>query len=105
MNLRDDELLPFDVYSDEMELSITESGASLSFGKSSEGDDPDVLLGVVRVSNEMLKLMAYFIRESMAHHQDTHGLEWNIPRDVLEGLGVDIGDWEKFWVQDGQEGT
>ena len=93
---------PFDVYADSFNIAITAWGAKLSFALSSAGSETSDVderrtLGTVRMSNELLKLMVFLLREHIADHENEHDVQFDVPQWTLEQLAVSEEEWDEFW--------
>ena len=91
----------FDVYSDNMRVSTTPWGSSLIFGLNAippvDSDESLTNLGIVRMSNEQLKVAVFLLWHNMLQHEQNVGARCDVPTKVLEGGGVDIQQWDRFW--------
>lgn len=93
---------PFDVYADSFNVSITAWGAKLSFRLSnpdSEAADnaERQTLGTIRMSNELLKVMVFLLKEQIVDRENEYDVQFDVPQWVLEQLGVSDEDWDEFW--------
>jgi len=93
---------PFDVYSDGFTVTITPFGANLSFGireaHPSPGKPPQSQhLGTVRMSTEHLKTMIWITRQQIRSVEGQMGVKAEMPRNILNQLGIPPDDWDDFW--------
>lgn len=89
----------FDISPDAVGLSIDATGVVLTFSQS-ETEAESGTYGVVRLSREMLKLTAFFIRENIVQHEQEAGVTWPIPPEILTLNEVDLEKWAWFWEQE-----
>lgn len=99
-NDEDSEL--FDVYADQFTITITPFGANLSFGvrepHPSAGRQPQSRnLGTIRMSVEHLKTMVMIVRRQILLVEREAGVNAEVPRNILNQLGVAPDDWDTFW--------
>ncbi|MBI4312769.1 MAG: hypothetical protein HY681_13460 [Chloroflexi bacterium] len=92
----------FDVYADAFTITITPFGANLSFSlreaHPSLSRTPQMTqLGTVRMSVEHLKTMVMIMRRQVLQVEAQMGVRAEVPREVLNQLGVSPEDWESFW--------
>ena len=92
----------FDVYANSFGVTITPMGANLRFTLNkaeAQADDPDPVehLGAVHMSNELLKLLAYYLRAYIIHHERQLDVEWPIPESILSQSNITRRDWDAFW--------
>ena len=90
----------FDVYADGFGVTITPMGARIQFVLNATGanDGGSVEhLGTVRMSNELLKLLAYYIRGYILHNEQQLGVEWPVPSTVLAQSNISQEAWDAFW--------
>ncbi len=96
-----DEVL--DVYSDQLQINTSAFGATLNFMTSkptppAPGSPPETIrLATVRMSIEHLKIMTYLLRRQIVMQESETGVLYDIPRQVLNGMGISPEDWETFW--------
>lgn len=98
---------PFDVYADAFTVSVTPWGSNLSFGlrpaHPAPGANPQhETLGVVRMSNEHMKVMVFMLNRQMANYEKTVGVQCSVPTPVLAALGISNQEWEEFWNSRGE---
>ena len=91
---------PFDVYVDRFEVTITSMGASLQFsltgvGTANQGSFEHI--GTIRMSNELLKLLAYYIRGYIIYNEQQLGVEWPVPGELLALSNIPQQAWDAFW--------
>jgi hypothetical protein len=92
----------FDIYSDQFTITITPFGANLSFAvlepHPSPGRTPQTeILGTVRMSVEHLKTMVVIVRRQILKVEEETGVKAEVPRNILNQLGISPGDWDTFW--------
>lgn len=92
----------FDVYADQFTLTITPFGANLSFGvrepHPSPGRAPQARnLGTIRMSVEHLKTIVTIIRRQIISVEKQTAVKAEVPRDILNQLGISPEDWDSFW--------
>ena len=93
---------PFDEYCDQFTVSITPFGANLSFAvreaHPSAGRAPQARhLGTVRMSIEHLKTMVMILRRQIINVESETGVKTEVPRAILNQLGIAPDDWDSFW--------
>ena len=102
----DGEHEPFDLYSDAFTITITPFGANLTFavrephpavGRQQQTTN----LGTVRMSNEHLKTMVMIIRRQVIQVEEKTGVKAEVPRDVLNQMGIGPDDWDLLWRSSG----
>ncbi len=101
---------PFDFYSDAFTITTTPWGANLSFqlrdahpvppsdGAPVERPTP---LGTIRMSNEHLKVMVFMLMRQIKRQENMTGVQFGIPIDVLNQLGIPREDWDALWTLEG----
>ena len=94
---------PFDKYADNFTVTITPYGANLSFGlreaHPSAGRVPQSAhLGTIRTSVEHLKTMVMVLQRQIRTMEGQTGVRAEVPRDVLNQLGISPEDWQVFWT-------
>lgn len=99
-NDNDSEL--FDSYADQFTVTITPFGANLTFGvrepHPSAGRQPQSQnLGTIRMSVEHLKTMVIVLRRQIILVEGETGVRAEVPRNILNQLGIDPDDWDTFW--------
>ena len=92
----------FDVYADQFTITITPFGANLSFAKlephPSPGRTPQTeILGTVRMSVEHLKTIVMIIRRQILKVEGEVGVKAEVPRTILNQLGISPDDLDTFW--------
>jgi hypothetical protein len=98
---------PFDVYTDAVTISVTPWGSNVSFGlrhphPSPAANEPNETIGVVRMSNEHLKVMVYMLHRQMVSFEQAAGGRCHVPAGVLAALRISQQDWENFWSLQGE---
>jgi hypothetical protein len=98
---------PFDLYTDAFTISVTPWGSNLTFGirpphPEPGVDQPSETIGVVRMSNEHLKVMVYLLQRQMISFEETFAGRFHVPEMVLAALGISLQDWENFWGGQGE---
>ena len=97
---------PFDVYVDQFTLGGGPYGVSLSFSRSNPkppvpGSVPQPAeIGVIRMSLEHFKLMAFVIKRQVQDIESQLGIDIPIPVRLLSDLRIAPEDWEKFWQKE-----
>ena len=93
----------FDVYVDQFTLSVGPYGVALNFSRSSPkppvpGSIPQAEeIGVIRISLEHLKLMAFMLKRGVQDAEGQLGIDIPIPMQLLNQLKIGLEDWDKFW--------
>ena len=93
---------PFDIYTDSFMVSVTPWGSNITFSLRPPHPDPaanqpDETVGVVRMSNEHLKVMVYMLHRQMISFERTAEGQCHVPDGILAALGISPPDWENFW--------
>ena len=93
---------PFDVYSDAFTVTITPFGTNLSFAVREAHPSPSKPpqsehLGTVRMSTEHLKTLIWICRKQIRQVEGQMGVRAEVPRQLLNQLGIPPDDWEDFW--------
>ena len=96
----------FDVYSDATALAISDWGANLQFyaGGPMQPDGEGIqqmYLGMVRMSNEHIKVLTYILRRQIRQHESQAQFQFEVPKRTLETFGIVEQDWQEFWAQAG----
>ena len=94
----------FDEYADQFTITITPFGANLSFAvreaHPSPGRPPQSRhLGTIRMSVEHLKTMVMIMRRHVLQVERETQVKAEVPRSLLQQLGIAFEDWESFWKQ------
>ena len=92
----------FDVYSDGFTVTITPFGANLSFSIREAHPSPSKPpqsqhLGTLRMSTEHLKVVVWIARKQVRHVEGQMGVKAEVPRDILNQLGIPPDEWDEFW--------
>lgn len=92
----------FDVYADQFTVTITPFGANLSFAvrephPSPSGAPQSQNLGTIRMSVEHLKTMVMIVRRQILLVEGETGVRAEVPRNILNQLGIAPDDWDTFW--------
>ena len=98
---------PFDLYTDAFTISVTPWGSNLTFGLRPPhpvpgADQSNETVGVVRMSNEHLKVMVYLLQRQMISFEQAFAGRCHVPDRVLAALGISPQDWENFWGGQGE---
>lgn len=94
-----------DVYSDQFQVNTSAFGAVLNFMASKPtppppGSPPETIrLATVRMSIEHLKAMTYVLKRQIAKQESDAGISYEVPRQVLNAMGISPEDWDSFWRQ------
>lgn len=95
-----------DVYSDQFQVNTSAFGAVLNFMASkptppAPGSPPETIrLATVRMSIEHLKAMTYVLKRQIAKHESDTGILYDLPKQVLNAMGISPEDWDSFWKGD-----
>lgn len=94
----------FECFADTFKLSLSPWGANLTFGLSAAGSivEPEtqkrpVDLGTIWMSNELLKLMVFALRNYLIQHESQNMMQYNVPSWVFSQMGIDPAEWHLFW--------
>ena len=95
----------FDVYANTFGVTVTPMGGSLWFSLNKTETEPmnpgvNQYLGTVRMSNELLKLLTYFLHSYIIHQEYQLQVEWPVPNDMLERSNISPTQWAAFWGYD-----
>ena len=97
---------PFDVYTDSFAVTVNPWGANLNLFLSQA--QPAALegsrvhcVGIVRMSNEYLKVLAYMLSQRISEHETDNEVNYDVPSNVLQQLGIGQEDWDRFWERTG----
>lgn len=93
---------PIDVYADQMMITVTSWGVSLSFLVSTPHPDPvkpmpAERVATIRMSNEHLKAMTMVIVRQIKKLEAESGVKCEVDRRLLNSMGISPEDWEHFW--------
>ena len=101
---------PFDIYADSFNIAITAWGAKLSFKLSNPDTDPDspemgdrTTLGTIRMSNELLKVMVFLLREQIMARETEYDFQFDVPQWVLDQLELRDQEWDEFWGHESED--
>ena len=91
---------PFDVYADQFTFSVSVYGVTVLFQRSPAAPNPGQIanesLGAVRMSLEHTKVFAMLIRRQLKKYEEDNGFPIQLPRKVLNDLGLSDEDWDKI---------
>ena len=94
---------PIDIYSDFFQMNTGPYGSTLNFMLSpstppAPGKMPQSeTLATIRMSLEHLKLMTFVLRRQIMTHERQSGVTIQLPRQVLDSLGISTDDWDSLW--------
>ena len=91
-------------------LRLRLGGAKLSFKLSNPDTDPDSpemgereTLGTIRMSNELLKVMVFLLREQIMARETEYDVQFDVPQWVLDQLELSDLEWDEFWGYDSED--
>ena len=93
---------PLDIYCDSFTITVGAWGSNLTFQlreahpESTSIKQPE-RLGTVRMSNEHLKAMTFILRRQVIQYEQQHGVQCDLPVQVLSQMGIAPEDWDAFW--------
>jgi len=97
---------PIDVFADAFKVQMMPFGCTLTFSVSSPDQptmtDPKQLLSSTRVvtmrlTPELIKGMAFILREQVVLYEKTHKVLIDVPADNLKLAGLSLENWNRFW--------
>ena len=94
---------PIDIYSDQFQVNIGAYGCTMNFMLTSPippapGSVPQAeRLATVRTSLEHLKSITFILRKQILQVEDNSGIKIEVPRQVLNAMGISPEDWDAFW--------
>ena len=93
---------PIDVYADQFLVTNTAFGSNLSFYLNAAHPEqtkpvPPERIVTIRMSNELLKIMAMMIVRQIKTAETQSGINVSVDKRVLNGLGIAPDDWHEFW--------
>ena len=97
---------PIDVFADAFRVQIMPFGCTLTFSVSSPEQptmaDPQQLLPTtrivtVRLTPELIKGMAFMLREQVVMYEKANKVRIDVPPANLEVAGVNMQNWNRFW--------
>lgn len=92
----------FDVYTDVFHTMVTPWGTNLLFGlrpvsPEPQNDEPNRMLGVVRMSNEHLKVMCFMLQRQMVTYETEQQVTCDVSERLLAALDIPADEWTAFW--------
>ena len=94
----------FDVYFDAFNISVGPLGTSLALGLAAaslfDGSEDPTDLGVVRMSNEQLKLLAFALWDNVKELEASLGTHFDVSKEVTDQLELPRDIWDSFWAHE-----
>lgn len=92
-----------DVFADEFSVNLSPWGGQIHFrrtppgamGSGSPPESADAL--TVRTSVELLMALSFLLRRQIRETMLASGHRWDLPPQVLNGMGISPDDWSDFW--------
>jgi len=60
-------------------------------------------LGTIRMSNELLKVMVFLLREQIMARETEYDVQFDVPQWVLDQLELSEQEWDEFWEYESED--